>query len=83
MEGFMFGGYGGNDDFVKKIVRIFAEEFIGVLRHEGYLDHFNDFLSIEDAAEVLGFTREKMLEMIKNGTAPRRCKPYFKKRRDC
>lgn len=61
----------GNDDFVKKIVRIFAEEFVSVLRTKGYFEHWNDFLSVEEAASVLGITRDRMFEMIEDGSSPR------------
>ena len=67
----MFGSMMGSDDFVKKIVRIFADEFVAVLRSKGFFEHWNDFLDVETTAKAMGITREKLFEMIKEGTSPR------------
>lgn len=63
--------FGYNDDFVKRVIRIFADEFVSVLREKGLLDQWDDFLSVEETAEVLGLTRKRMFELIEKGKSPR------------
>ncbi|MCB0340559.1 MAG: hypothetical protein KDD53_13185, partial [Bdellovibrionales bacterium] len=67
----MFGSFSGNDEFVRMLVRLFAEEFVAELRERGFFDQWNDFLSVDSAAEVMGIKRERLFEMIENGTSPR------------